>query len=279
MSSIRWSLHTHSIVSDGELTEEELFRHASEEGLDGFAITDHFPYPIFPLTSAGIDWATSHRAISLQLKIIENLRSRYSYPTILAGAEVEYIEGLDMLEHWLQDLDLDFVLGGVHLLDRWAIDWSEKEFMKGKNYFGSFESAFERYFNAVAEFAESGIVDSIAHLDLVKKFNSAERFFDERSGWYRILAERCLQRVANAQVAIEVSTAGLRKPVGALYPSGWILKKARELGIQVTIGTDVHKKDEKVGSDLFMAERALLGAGYDEYLVFRGRKPEKVRLV
>jgi histidinol-phosphatase (PHP family) len=186
---------------------------------------------------------------------------------------------LDLLEHWLQDLDLDFVLGGVHLLDRWAIDWSEKEFLKGTNYFGSFESAFERYFNAVAAFAESGIVDSIAHIDLVKKFNSAERYFDERSGWYRILVERCLQRVANAKVAIEVSTAGLRKPVGALYPSGWILKKAKELGIQVTIGTDVHKKDEKVGSDLYMAEKALLEAGYDEYLVFRGRKPEKVRLV
>ncbi|MGQ9514957.1 MAG: histidinol-phosphatase [Thermoproteota archaeon] len=276
---IRWTLHTHTIVSDGELTEEELMRYALEEGLDGFAITDHFPYPIYPTASLGIDWTTSHRALTLQIKSIEYLRSRYPGLVVLTGAEVEYVDGLSMLERWLQDLDLDFVLGGVHLLDGWAVDWSKEEFLKGKDHFGSFEFAFERYFDAVAEFAESGIVDSIAHIDLVKKYNAEECYFSEGFAWYRSLVETCLQRIAKTNVAIEVSTAGLRKPVRAIYPSDWILCKAKELGIQVTVGTDVHKKDEKVGTDLDIAEKSLREAGYEEYLIFRERKPEKVSLI
>jgi histidinol-phosphatase (PHP family) len=260
------------------LTEEELMRYAQEEGLEGFAITDHFPYPIYPITPLGIDWTSSHRALVLQIKNVKYLRSRYPGLTVLTGAEVEYVDRLNTLERWLQDLDLDFVLGGVHLLDRWALDWSEEEFLKGRIFFGGFELAFERYFNAVAELAESGFVDSIAHIDLVKKYNAAECYFSEGAEWYRILVEKCLKRIAKVNVAIEVSTAGLRKPVKAMYPSNWILRKAKDLGIQVTIGTDVHKKDEKVGTDLDMAEKILREAGYEEYLIFRRRKSEKVSL-
>ncbi|MBO3803350.1 MAG: histidinol-phosphatase [Candidatus Brockarchaeota archaeon] len=275
---IRWTLHTHTVVSDGELTEEELVRGASEEGLEGLAITDHYPYPCYPVAVGGIDWATSHRALALQIKSIEYLRSRYSDITILTGAEAEFVEGLNVLERWMHDLDLDFVLGGVHLVGGWALDWSEEEFLKGITHFGSLESAFARYFEAVEELADSGIVDSIAHLDVVKKYNAGERYFSERSPWYPELVERCLRRISKANVAIEVSTAGLRKPVGSLYPSGWILKEARELGIEVTVGTDCHKMGEKVGEGLDRAEEALRSAGYERYLVFRGRKPEEVLL-
>jgi histidinol phosphatase-like PHP family hydrolase len=62
------------------------------------------------------------------------LRSRYPGLTVLTGAEVEYVDILNMLERWLQDLD--FVLEGVHLLDMLALDWSEEEFLKGRIFGG-----------------------------------------------------------------------------------------------------------------------------------------------
>jgi len=276
---IRWNLHSHTVVSDGELTADELLKRASEEGLDGVAVTDHYPYPCFPITWSEVDWAASQNALAQQRNELETLRRGYSGLTIIAGAEVEFLEELDLLRNGLRNLDLDFLLGGVHLIDRWALDWSEEEFLKGRSLFGSLESAFARYFGAVGKLADSGLVDSIAHLDVVKKYNVSERHFSERSRWYRDLVDKCLRRIANAGVAMEVSTAGLRRPVGALYPSDWILSEAKDLGIRVTVGTDHHKVDEKVTAGLDKAEEALRAAGYDSYLVFKKRSPTSVNLI
>lgn len=272
---IRWNLHAHTVVSDGELTAGELVRRASEEGLDGLAITDHFPYPCYPITWSEVDWASSQKALAKQE---DELSGRYSGLAVLAGVEVEFIDELDLPAKWLHGLNLDFVLGGVHLLDRWALDWSEEEFLRGRGIFGSLERAFERYFEAVVKLAESGLVDSIAHLDVVKKYNADEKHFSEKSEWYRELVMNCLRGIAKTDVAMEVSTAGLRRPVGAIYPSQWILREARDRGIRVTVGTDYHKKGEKVTAGLDSADEALRAAGYESYLIFEKRRPISVRL-
>jgi len=276
---IRWNLHSHTVASDGQMTSGELARCASEEGLDGLAVTDHFPYPCYPITWGEVDWTASIKALAQQREEIEALRRSYSGLTVIAGVEAEFLEELDLLGNGLRNLDLDFVLGGVHLIGRWALDWSEGEFLRGRELFGSLESAFARYFEAVGKLADSGLVDSIAHLDVVKKYNPGERHFSERSTWYRELVDECLRRIANAGVAMEVSTAGLRRPVGALYPSGWILREAKDLGIRVTIGTDHHKRGEKITAGLDEAEEALRAAGYESYLVFEKRRPSCVNLI
>jgi len=276
---IRWNLHAHTILSDGQMTAGELVRCATKEGLDGIAVTDHFPYPCYPITWGEVNWTASHRALAQQREELEALRRSNSGLTLIAGAEVEFLDELDLLGNGLRDLDLDFVLGGVHLIGRWALDWSEAEFLKGRGFFGSLEAAFVRYFEAVGKLADSGLVDSIAHLDVVKKYNPGERHFSERSQWYRDLVDKCLRRIAAAGVAIEVSTAGLRRPVGALYPSDWILREARDLGIRLTIGTDHHKRGEKITAGLDRAEEALRAAGYESYLVFMKRRPTGVNLI
>lgn len=276
---IRWNLHSHTVVSDGELTADELLRRASEEGLDGVAVTDHYPYPCYPITWGEVDWAASHKALAQQRDELKVLRRIYPGLTVIAGAEAEFLEELDLLENGLRSLDLDFVLGGVHLIGRWALDWSEEEFLKCRDLFGSLESAFTRYFEAVGKLADSGLVDSIAHLDVIKKYNAGERHFSERSRWYRELVDRCLRRIANTGVAMEVSTAGFRRPVRALYPSDWILREAKDLGIRVTVGTDHHKMDEKITTGLDRAEEALRAAGYESYLVFDKRRPTSINLI
>ena len=261
------------------MTAGELVRCATDEGLDGIAVTDHFPYPCYPITWGEVDWTASHRALAQQREELEALRRSYSGLTVIAGAEAEFLDELDLLGNGLRDLDLDFVLGGVHLIGRWALDWSEDEFLKGSELFGSLESAFVRYFGAVGKLADSGLVDSIAHLDVVKKYNPGERHFSERSQWYRDLVDKCLRRIADAGVAMEVSTAGLRRPVGALYPSDWILKEAKDLGIRVTIGTDHHRMGEEITAGLDKAEEALRAAGYESYLVFKKRRPTGIALI
>jgi histidinol-phosphatase (PHP family) len=58
-------------------------------------------------------------------------------------------------------------------------------------------------------------------------------------------------------VAIEVSTAGLRKPVGEIYPARAFLEMCLEAGRPVALSSDAHVPDQ-------------LGYGYDQALEFLG---------
>ena len=273
---IAWNTHAHTKISDGDLSAEDLVQRAVDEGLSGITITDHFPFPYRP--GQEVQWAASRRAFEQHLRVIDTLRDKVDSLEILKGAEVEYVPSLDTLAHWLRGLDLDFVLGGAHMLDGWIVDWSEEVFCQGQKHFGGFRAAIECYYDAVGELAESGLVDSIAHLDVVKKYNPDSRYFSEDEPWYHQAVERCLQRIAATGVAIEVNTAGLRVSVGALYPSAWILRQAKELGIPVTVGVDFHRNYDRISAGLAEAEAALRSAGYDSYLIFRGRQAEAIKL-
>jgi histidinol-phosphatase (PHP family) len=272
---IYWSAHAHTTTSDGDLSAVELMRKASGEGLRGVTITDHYPYP-FSLDR--VDWEAGVETFRRHLEALAELQEKAEGIELLKGIEIEFVDPPQALESYLRRLDLDFVLGGVHTLDGWKTDWSDEAFQQAGKFFSGFEAAIQRYFRALGDLAESGLIDSLAHPDLVKKFNPQSRYFSEGATWYRAAVERCLERVARSGVALEVNTGGLRGPTKSLYPSGWILSRARELGIPVTVGTDFHRSHGQVGEGLEAAEAALRAAGYDSYLLFRKRKPEKISI-
>jgi histidinol-phosphatase (PHP family) len=78
-------------------------------------------------------------------------------------------------------------------------------------------------------------------------------------------------------VAVEVNTAGLRKPCQELYPAQELLDELFAAGVPVTVGSDAHRPSE-VGAGWNEARAALMAAGYRSVLVFRQRVPEEVPL-
>ena len=68
-------------------------------------------------------------------------------------------------------------------------------------------------------------------------------------------------------VALEISTAGLRKPVGELYPAAAMLAP----GPAITLASDAHVPAD-VGRDLDRAVAHARAAGYETVTVFEGRK-------
>ena len=76
-------------------------------------------------------------------------------------------------------------------------------------------------------------------------------------------------------IAVEINTAGLRKPVKEFYPSLDLLKAARRAGMHLTFGSDAHSPAE-VGADFSLALDFARTAGYASSLIFRGGKPVEV---
>ena len=122
-----------------------------------------------------------------------------------------------------------------------------------------------RISDLICRAADSDHFDTIAHPALVKKFGHRPTR-DPRD-----LYERVARRLAAAGVAVEVNTAGLRKPVRELYPHPDLLAACRRAGVPATLGSDAHAPEE-VAADYDLAVDHLRAAGYERVLTYQQRR-------
>jgi histidinol-phosphatase (PHP family) len=120
--------------------------------------------------------------------------------------------------------------------------------------------------HALTELASTGSVDVLAHPDLPKIFS--QRPEPEALAE---LHDEIADTAARTGVALEISTAGLRKPVGELYPDPPLLRAAVERGVPITLASDAHLPGD-VGLDLDQAVALAREAGCETVTVFEGRK-------
>ncbi len=73
--------------------------------------------------------------------------------------------------------------------------------------------------------------------------------------------------IAESRIAVEVSTAGLRKPAGELYPAPAFLEMCLETGAPVALSSDAHRPED-VGADYEQALELLAASGVEELCVF-----------
>ena len=92
--------------------------------------------------------------------------------------------------------------------------------------------------------------DILAHPDLVKVWGPERPRPD---GDLRRFYDLAMDGIAESGIAIEVSTAGLRKPVGELYPARAFLEMCLDAGCPVALSSDAHVPDQ-------------LGYGYEQAL-------------
>jgi histidinol-phosphatase (PHP family) len=96
------------------------------------------------------------------------------------------------------------------------------------------DEIYADYFRRIREMAGSGLVDCLAHLDLIKIHGHRPNARMED------LVSETLEFIAARGLAIELSTAGWRKPVNELYPSDEIIQLAMARGIPFTTASDAH---------------------------------------
>ncbi len=251
-------LHT-SRCGHAEGRLEDYAGAAREMGLAGIGFSDHFPL----LHARDATLTMGLEELPEYVGEVLALREAFPEMEVRLGIEVDYLpETADRVGGYLSAYPFDYVMGAVHFIDGWCFDDPRNiSGYEGRDLY----ALWERYFELLGEAAESGLFDLLAHPDLIKKFG-----FRPREDVTR-LYERCLDRVAAAGVALEVNTAGLRKPVGEIYPGEGFLRLCREREIGVTLGSDAHHPRE-VGYRFDQALSLLERAGYREVTVFESRR-------
>jgi histidinol-phosphatase (PHP family) len=181
------------------------------------------------------------------------------------GIEADFIPGReDRMANVLDGRDWDYVVGSIHFLGDHALDYDRYDVWTTGE---SPERVWRRYFDWLGEAAASGLFDILAHPDLVKHWG-AERPWPE--GDLRRFYERAMDGIAESRIAIEVSTAGLRKPVGAIYPDTAFLEMCLEAGCPIALSSDAHVPDQ-LGYGYEQALEMLDRLGVGELCVFERR--------
>jgi histidinol-phosphatase (PHP family) len=247
-----------------ELTLEAVERfveHAAARGVDEIAFTEHMYYFRQAEPFLGHPYHRSRVAHDLDdycETVVE--AKRRGLPVKLA-LEVEWLPGRhEQLADVLGDYPWDFLLGSVHLVDGEAVDMEPGLWERLP-----VEEVWRRYFAELAGLARSGLADVLAHPDLVK-------IFGRKPSWEAVedCHEAAATAIGEAGVAVEVSTAGLRKPVGEVYPDADFLARCRERGVGATLASDAHVAGD-VARDFDAGLRQLRAAGYETVTVFEGR--------
>jgi histidinol-phosphatase (PHP family) len=181
------------------------------------------------------------------------------------GIEADFVPGgEDRMANLLEARDFDYVVGSVHFLREGAVDMDDYSVWDTGR---SPEEIWRRYFQTIGESARSGLFDIVAHPDLVKYWGDGAR---RPEGDLRRYYELAIDGIAESGIAVEVSTAGLRKPAGELYPAPAFLQMAIEAGAPVALSSDAHRPED-VGADYGQALAVLEQLGVEELCVFDRR--------
>jgi histidinol-phosphatase (PHP family) len=185
------------------------------------------------------------------------------------GIEADFVAGReDRMAAFLDAREWDYVVGSVHFVRDAAVDLEGPDWEHVWGRGDRPDKVWERYFLTLAEAARSGLFDIMAHPDLVKVWGSA-RPQPERDPRYYY--EPAVEAMLDAGVAMELSTAGLRKPAGELYPAPALLAMAVDAGVPIALSSDAHAPGQ-LGFRYEDALAALSEAGATELSVFERRR-------
>jgi histidinol-phosphatase (PHP family) len=217
---------------------------ARERGVDEIGFTEHVYYFRQTREIWSLPYQTERCVYDLDAYVEAVLEAKRQGLPVKLGLEVDWWPPHnERLAEILEPYPWDYLLGSVHWIDGLPVDvdpgiWAEH----------TVDEVWSRYFAELAAAARSGFFDVMAHPDLVKIF---DRWPERRlvvDLWYQ-----AVEAIKEGGVAVEVSTAGLRKPVGQIYPDHDLLYLLYHDGVPITLASDAHVPE-------------LVGHGFDQAL-------------
>jgi histidinol-phosphatase (PHP family) len=182
------------------------------------------------------------------------------------GIEADFVPGAeDRIANLLDSQPFDYVVGSIHFIGDVAVDDSRYDAWEGV---GDADRVWRRYFDLLAAAVRSGLFDILAHPDLVKVWGP-ERAWPDRDP--RFYYEPVVEAIAESRIAVEVSTAGLRKPVGELYPARAFCEMCIDAGAAFALSSDAHTP-QHVGFEYPRALELLAELGVEEICAFERRE-------
>lgn len=253
--------HLHTFHSfDGKMNIQQACEAALEKKIDAVCFTEHFSV---------LDHDPSYRFLDTAAYQADLMRSADFY-----AGRLEISCGLEIGEpHLLKEdiaaaasrLPLDFVIGSIHNIGREKL----RQYQSRRGA----ADAYSAYFDTVLAMVETGEMDVIGHLDLMKRYAGENYRYEDHAP----VIDRILKTALRRDIGLEINASNFEE-LGEFYPKDEILLRYRELGGEIiTFGSDAHRL-EAVGRHAAAAADHLRTLGFRCWCRFRAREPEFVSL-
>lgn len=230
-------LHTHTLYSHGKDTPQAMFAAAQAKGLELYGFTEHSPRP------HNYNYTNEYREHLLRhfpqyVEEVQNLQRRHP-GKVLLGMEMDWMEKeRDFIAQSITAYDFDYLIGSVHFLQTWGYDDDPADWKSLAA--ADHHKHYEAYFLTLRRMAESGLFNIAAHFDLIKIFSvdAFRQWIEDDS--HIDLVHDALVALRQSGMALEISSAGLRKPCAEIYPGPRIMALAADLKLDIVFSSDAH---------------------------------------
>lgn len=237
---IKQNLHTHTSFSDGLNSMEEMVLAAIGKGFESLGFSEHAYAPYDE------GFCIKKEKIPEYHMEFDRLKQKYS-------GQIELFLGFECDGNYDTPKDgLDYTIGSMHYAfdestgEYLAVDYKHEHFRQAvQNIAGGEVSVFlEYYYDSLARFLTEYKPDIAGHMDLIKKLNKDNRYFDPESSWYKRIVKGAAEKIAETGCIVEVNTGGIfRGNASEPYPSPDILSRLFEMRVPVTVSSDSHSVD------------------------------------
>ncbi|HYF27305.1 MAG TPA: histidinol-phosphatase [Baekduia sp.] len=219
---------------------------ATERGITDLGVSEH----VYRFTRALEVWDHEYWRESARDDLDAYARFVREDTDLLLGIEADFIPGReDRMAALLEEHEWDYVIGSVHFLGDRAVDYDKYDVWTSGR---SADEVWRTYFTWLGEAAACGLFDLLAHPDLVKVWGAGRPVPEKDPRFYYDLA---MEKIADSGIAVEISTAGLRKPVAEVYPAAALLEMLVDAGNPLVLSSDAHVPEH-------------LGHGYEDALAW-----------
>ena len=269
---IRVDLHSHTLHSHARDSAQDMAAAAFANGLAVFGFSEH------SLRPDGYRYPTDYQpnleaGFAEYIREVQEEKQRYAgRMTVLLGLELDYMPAE---EAFARDAaaayPYDYIIGGLHFQGTWGFDYQAEDWNSLSD-----EACFEhfaQYYRDLATMARSGLFQIAAHPDLIKIFRVPTFHSWIARPDALELARAALHAMKTHGVAMEVSSAGLRKNLGEPYPCRPLMALAQELELPISFGSDAHKASDVTYGFTELAAYAA-EFGYTQSVSFANRARE-----
>lgn len=261
----------HNHLERGTLTLDYLKQFTNEaksKGIEHFGISEHAYHFYQTKDILSNPWVDPRRYYDMvdYVKLFQQAWDQNI--DVKMSVEMDYTPGKhEEMKRFINSYDFDYVIGSIHWIGDFGIDLAE---YKSEWDQRDIEVTYKQYFDQVVTLAESNLFDIIGHIDLVKIFNYVPSDQDFLLEQY----DRATTALANSKTCVEISTAGLRKPVKKLYPDPRLLQMCYDKKIPIVFSSDAHVPTD-VGADYDQAIKLAKSVGYTKLMTFeKGNRKE-----
>jgi histidinol-phosphatase (PHP family) len=243
--------HMHNTYCDGLSETKDYVLKALKEGMISIGFSSHAP------VSFNSYFNMKKESLENYLKEIDYFKEKYAGKIeIYTGLEMDYLFQADVDYFNRFQEKIQYRIGSVHYL--W--DEEHKNFYSTDGTFEEVQKTFQdlgkgdhklcvkKYYQELIRILKTQNFEILGHLDIIKKQNKGNCFFNEQEPWYAEMIEEVLETVKQRGVLIEVNTGGiLRGYIQETYPSKWIIEKCNKKNIPILLSSDAHREEDIVG--------------------------------